>query len=196
MKRVLQLVLVSSGIVVLNLVTVVILLGLVGGIGLGAAGPPNDGCGDVNGDGTVQISDAVYLLNFLFQNGPELVCAQPPEPPSWPPRPEDIITLTGIEGFQDNPIDYLVYEVPDDHWFVLTDIRIDSNGTFSLVENDGGVETLKFLNQFTGELAEFPYESSTGISFAPGSDVRLTSNTGPGIQLDFFFSGYLVDAAP
>jgi len=38
--------------------------------------------GDVNGDGTVDLSDPVYLLRYLFAGGPAPV----PEPPDPPPR--------------------------------------------------------------------------------------------------------------
>lgn len=74
MKKVLQLVVVCSAILVLNLVTLLVLAGLTG-VPIGVAVGP-DTCGDVNGDGDVQLADAVYLLNYLFQGGPDLACAQ------------------------------------------------------------------------------------------------------------------------
>ena len=45
-----------------------------------AAGPPDCVPGDIDGDGSVQLNDAVALLNFLFVQGdPPVACAQPPQ---------------------------------------------------------------------------------------------------------------------
>jgi len=47
----------------------------------GQAGEPGRGStGDTNGDGVLDVSDAVYLLRFLFQGGPPpAACAESPE---------------------------------------------------------------------------------------------------------------------
>ena len=111
MKRVLQLVLVSSGIVALNLVTVVILLGLVGGIGLSAAGPPNDGCGDVNGDGTVDISDPITLLSHIFEGQP-LACAQPISSGAILTA-DTVIGVTDVGGFE--AVEYVIGDEQGDN---------------------------------------------------------------------------------
>ncbi len=47
---------------------------------------------DINGDGGVDLSDAVYLLQFLFQGGPQPVPVDCPEPP---PLGIDLPTATG-----------------------------------------------------------------------------------------------------
>ncbi len=39
---------------------------------------PQPTCGDVNGDGNLNLSDPVYLLNHLFLGGQEPVCPEPP----------------------------------------------------------------------------------------------------------------------
>src|SRR5262245_234119 len=46
------------------------------------AGIPS-GNGDVNGDGSINLSDAVYLLNWLFLGGtePHAIDCNPPPPP-------------------------------------------------------------------------------------------------------------------
>lgn len=36
------------------------------------------GCGDVNGDGSTDIGDPIYLLSYLFSGGPDPVCAGGP----------------------------------------------------------------------------------------------------------------------
>ena len=43
------------------------------------AGPPQPPCGDMNGDGIVDVSDRIALLGFLFAGGPAPVCAQVPQ---------------------------------------------------------------------------------------------------------------------
>lgn len=74
--------------------TVGVLLGIVLGVGLGlvgtqmagtasAVGSPTEN-GDVNGDGGIDIADAVYLLGFLFQEGPPPVPIIPTNPCSLP----------------------------------------------------------------------------------------------------------------
>jgi hypothetical protein len=44
----------------------------------GVAGPTMNG--DVNGDGAVNLTDAVYLLNYLFKSGPAPLAIECPEP--------------------------------------------------------------------------------------------------------------------
>src|ERR1041384_7874027 len=58
----------------------------------GAGGDPA-GNGDVNGDGRINIADAIYLVNFLFRSGPGPVAIAQTAAPTWPPRPADIVNL-------------------------------------------------------------------------------------------------------
>ena len=93
MKRALGIIATCSAICFLNL-AMLLVLGVMGGQ-VSIAGP-QDSCGDVNGDGSIDISDPIALLSFIFEGQP-LACAQPPDPPCpcWPPRPEDIVNLSG-----------------------------------------------------------------------------------------------------
>jgi hypothetical protein len=36
--------------------------------------PDSIDVGDANGDGAVNVGDAVYIIDFIFKGGPELVC--------------------------------------------------------------------------------------------------------------------------
>ena len=73
MKRLLKL----SGFVVLvtaiNVVTILVLVGpMITGAGPGCPvgpGPEAECNGDVNGDGILNVADAVYTLNYLFVDG-------------------------------------------------------------------------------------------------------------------------------
>jgi hypothetical protein len=48
--------------------------------------------GDVNGDGARDLSDAVYILTFLFQGGPEpLPCPGAAGAGGGPPRPDALL---------------------------------------------------------------------------------------------------------
>jgi hypothetical protein len=50
------------------------------GDGAGNASTPTSACGDVNGDGKLDISDAVFTLSFLFTGGPQPTCRTGPLP--------------------------------------------------------------------------------------------------------------------
>jgi|RhiMethySRZTD1v2_1073278.scaffolds.fasta_scaffold11965_9 hypothetical protein len=55
-----------------------------GAAGAGGGAPTATENGDINGDGRIDISDAVSLLGFLFQGGPRpaaIDCSPPPPPP-------------------------------------------------------------------------------------------------------------------
>jgi len=138
--------------------------------------------GDVNCDGTLNISDPVYLIQYLFQRGPE-PCALAEEPgltdvvqqlealkgtaagilqqmeassrSKWPPRPEDIVNL----AVEQRPWDR-VYPVPDDKFLVITDITFvaysESPPSLELYELQGDQKTLKIT------LAERPAANGEG----------------------------------
>lgn len=208
MKRALQLVAVCSAILVLNLLTLVALAGLAG-VPIGVASGPTS-CGDVNGDGDVQLADAVYLLNHLFQGGPDLVCAQTPDPPSWPPAPEDIVDLTGeLSSFIPGEV-LPIYEVPMDKCLVVSVVRShhrDNNNDqeWDLVQDDGtGNVTLKLHKKFVGEIkapnSSDEYQrvagyvaSGIGLVFEPGSSVAFR-HVGGNETLSYQVTGYLTGA--
>jgi len=56
--------------VVFNVIMVCALAGSVSAV----VGGPNFRRGDANNDGNVNISDPVYISNFLFQGGPDISC--------------------------------------------------------------------------------------------------------------------------
>ena len=191
MKRPLGIIATCSAICFLNL-AMLLVLGVMGGVHVSVAGPQNDGCGDVDGSGSVQLADAVYLLNYLFVNGPDLACAQPMDPqcPCWPPRPEDIVNLTGLAEGQSPGDQVILFNVPAEQWLVLVDIRV-TLASMSLLEIDaqGGVE-VQIATQILIE--DSKYKSSLGVAFQPGSSVALEFNAA--VSTVYHITGYLVDA--
>ena len=128
----------------------------------GPACPPPAGCpvdpaieaccnGDTNGDGGIDIADPVYLLEYLFNMGPPpAAIAQTKDACCWPPRPEDVVNLSGSLSISVGATES-VYTVPAGKWFVITDMRADiqSNpGIYNLVEDIAGNLTLKYHGLF------------------------------------------------
>ncbi len=96
MKRLTKLVGLLLSVVVLNLLTVAVFLSALP-VTVTVAGTNGEPCvlGDVNGNGSASVADALYLLNWLFADGEEPVaCASGPASTCcWPPRPEDIVNI-------------------------------------------------------------------------------------------------------
>ncbi len=173
-----------------------------------ANGPKAAGNGDVNCDGRISITDAVSLLHFLFRGG-EPPCALAQEDPGdsaaivkalgsleqtlssccrrqWPPRPEDIVNLRGsIVGIQFGR-GQVIFTVPEDRWFVVT----DTLARRIMVERRGANEIVKPFD------LERENHFSVGLSFAPGSEVILRDERVRKSDQSFRYEviGYLTDA--
>ena len=92
MKRLLKL---SGFVVLVTVINVVSLVVLVGPI-ISTAGPPGArDNGDVNGDGGIDIGDAIYLLAFLFNQGP------PPVAIAGDPVLEELASHLTVEFLND-----------------------------------------------------------------------------------------------
>ena len=133
-------------------------------------------------------------------------------------RPENVVHLDS-EGSCTSAAPHVIFQVPSDKWFILTDWSSTSYtlecGSFvctqiRLVENLGGVVTRKlgsrriqnYYDQNCGggpspypfTTAEGPFHSSVGIPFAPGSNVELRPEGGSCSKGAAWYSmtGYLV----
>lgn len=82
-------------------------------------------------------------------------------------QPEDIVNLTGT--FPPGA-SVVVFTVPFDKWFVLTDVEIEGDGQVEIRRGPGPGTTLR--SGFLGD-AFTPYRSSVGLAFSPGSTVVL-----------------------
>ena len=200
MKRTLTIVAACSAICCLNIITVLVLAGLAG-VPIGVAGPVGGTCevGDVNGDGTIDVSDPIGLLGFLFAQGPAPVaCAQDPLDLSqlegilakfWP-RAGDLYSQKTLVPSQ-STID--LFTVPFDRVFVVTNFR-GSAGNLRL-QADGE-------NLWEGTLDPWmhgiPFNSVESASGSPrlivpsGSTLSIESTSG-GSDLTALVFGYFVD---
>ena len=156
--------------------------------------------GDVNGDDRLNVSDAIYLLKFMFSGGPEPVaCGQEMDcceeilqrldeiasRPVWPPRPQDMVNVAG-EGPEGDD-GHIAFTVPVDRSFVLMKLAVDSNIT-QILELADQETTIKWID---GD-----FDSSLGILFSPGSQVMLKLNVpgcGPICNARYALTGYLID---
>lgn len=163
--------------------------------------------GDVNCDGGVDLSDAVHILNYLFRGGEE-PCAVAQEPgdldevvaelrelrntvaaccPRWPPRPGDIVNLQVVLGLLEGSSTQTLITVPEDKWLVITDSRFLN---VHLLEVRNGEIERKPNTQNGGR-----FSSPVGLTFAPGSELAVTSRSGndlaPGELVELI--GYFAD---
>ncbi len=198
MKRIFKLAGITCIIFVIN---IVLLVGVIGLIAVNAGSGPS-GNGDVNGDGGIDLGDAVYLLSYLFEEGPEpvAIAGEPSAPVCWPPHPENIVHLAGptiplLPGEQG-----VIYSVPTEYYLVVTNFYSQDGNSrlLRLLEDDGVSTTIRF--NVLGETSYHPpYSSSVGIPFSPGSDVVVEAEGGDttfGGLRRFELTGYLVPVTP
>ncbi|MFH0944650.1 MAG: hypothetical protein V2A76_05580 [Planctomycetota bacterium] len=102
---------------------------------------------------------------------------------TWPPSPEGMVQLGGEHAFI-NSDTLPVHRVPYGRWLVVT---MFYGANYQLVEDLGGIETLKYSNRTT------TYELSkhtAGIAFRPGSQVLLRHTTTSSVEY-WSLAGYL-----
>ena len=204
MKRMLVLLAACSGICLLNIITVLVLAGLAG-IRIGVAGPVGGTCevGDVNGDGTIDVSDPVGLLGYLFANGPAPVaCAQDPLDLSqlegvlakfWPRAGDLVFVKETLPPLTTEDL----FTVPVGRVFVLTFFRAGTQLTLgrALVNGTPAWEHYPWISAIpatgggpTRLVTQFPVV----IPLQPG-DVLSLENFQPSISVTFELHGYWAD---
>ncbi len=95
MKRFFRLLGVAAFVGVFNIVLIVVAVGVV----TVKAGPTASGNGDINGDGSINVGDAVALLSYIFEGGtPPVAIAGPP---GLTPEHEEILSHMSIEYLDD-----------------------------------------------------------------------------------------------
>ena len=117
---------------------------------------------------------------------------------TWPPAPDDIVNLNGFYSMPSGGSQVL-YAVPGNQWFVVTDVEIlwQTGASIDLDEDLGGTLTLKRSSWFNGwgghaaSVTNGPYNSVVGLSFAPGSKVTLVNPQGNGENGQYHLTGYL-----
>ena len=194
MKRLLGFTLAVCFVSFLNIIGLVI---LAGGLRSSVAGPPPCVAGDVNGDGSVNMGDPVYLLEYLFNMGADPVaCAQdPPIPPleglnQYLPRAQDLfdrfILLGGNETFE--------ITVPPGKVFVLTHY-LSASGGIEVLRNGEPFTFIDLNGIFFVQVAgSFRSTFPVRFSFQPG-DVFSLRNTTPDYR-NVMVWGYWAEHAP
>lgn len=164
---------------------------------------------------------AVGLVGYLFELSPTAALGQPvigsqqlrpccASMPLGPRRPQDIVNLDGTLPGLDPGASQVVYTVPNNKWLIVTDAEASrlnhllsgSAASQQLIEDVGGVQTVKrnenFLTPWLGHhdnAAPAPYNSSVGMAFQPGSEVRIkvpNDYEGPyPIDVSYTLTGYL-----
>lgn len=187
---------------------------VIAGGGAGAEAASN---GDVDGDGRLSVTDAIYLLRHLFQGGPEPVAFAAGPEPIWPPRVSDIVNVQSQAELLLRPgLSQAIYEVPAGKWLVVSDVTVSYLGWgryrgVQVEERLGDTRTIKLGDAlFLGSLENQPHDevgtnepvvdfaprhfsSPTGIVFAPGSKVQLVyADRGVGgVDVTYNLVGYL-----
>ena len=170
--------------------------------------------GDIDGDGRRNVTDAVRLLQFLFQDGPAPVpvaCAEggsdccadlvgeiralrsaiERRPPSQP-HPTDIVDLDGTADFGAQGGTRPIFQVPGDKWFVLKELHVEHSGALYQIL-DGEASSRRSVVASEAQ----PLLPQSGIKFPPGSQVAIHRSGSIGspprpYTLEFFLGGYLV----
>ena len=165
--------------------------------------------GDVNCDGDVTLADGLHLLNWLFTGGEEpcataqemslqevVVGLERIENRTWPPKPEDMVSIQGTLVPAGVLTNFPVFTVPVDKWLVVTEGRFDNLAGSKIVEAMGEDVTEifsgKFLTNLSNDNSRGDFVSTTGLSFSPGSQVGI--QTSQSNTIDYSLIGYLVDA--
>ena len=85
----------------------------------------------------------------------------------------------------------VIYTVPSDRCFLVTDYELASPASPHLVEISGTSVTVKRAYAWDFDPSEDGYHSSTGLAFAPGSQVALQAQSQNPEAVAFTLSGYL-----
>jgi hypothetical protein len=204
-----------SAVVAFMLFSAVMLLGVLSLRALpprGAGVPVATLNGDVNCDGKLDMSDAVYTLRSLFSDGPapcaiaqeaevldqlkalsgQIANLQSSIAAIAKPLPQDIVTLTGQIHFKTPGGTEVLYRVPDDKWLVLTAVTDSSSVPPVLMKRTNG--------QSTAVPGGFPayfrngWSWTTGVAFPPGSEVlEVNPESSRPSDVSFYINGYLVN---
>ena len=141
--------------------------------------------GDVNCDGKLDITDAIYILEWKFLGGPD-PCAIALEPgildrlnalgdkvtalqtslnslADRVPSPANIVAIERKLDYPAQGGSVLIYEVPDNYWFVLTSIGGLRGGGVPYIKAIDGQSDMKIVGNYQSGVW------STGQAFPPGT---------------------------
>jgi len=150
------------------------------------AGTPS-GNGDVNGDGTIDISDGVYILNWLFLGGKDPVAIECPQPEVKGPPATGQTKCCGIVGdnwTEEVPCDQAACQGQDGQYAAgcPSEGRFVDNGDGTVTDNCTGLMWQKdtadvngdgLIDENDGTLLCDALAYSEGLTLAGHSDWRL-----------------------
>lgn len=151
-------------VVSVNVVTTLVVSSTVAPTSAGGAGTPVRSSGDTNGDGQIDVADAIGLLDYLFNNGvAPVACATEVSSSDlrpFFPAPEDVFRWEGrVSGL--DPVD--VITVPPGKVLILTGKTVEPVAAFLLV--DGQVHPSNTLLDADVLQPKIPFESGSSLSF-------------------------------
>ncbi len=204
MKRLLQLAGIAGFVGMFNVVLLVVVIGVVSV----EAGPTASGNGDCNGDGSINLADAVYLLTHIFESGPAPVALAQPccnvSQTNW----DALITIdsvnhpaVGFGGILLQPLEVIdVIEVPADRWLVIHEGRVtgpDALQSLNYVDMDttGTVHDLASVfavRRVFGEFGASDYPKHA-LAIPPGATIRMQNGSTFDI-VSYHFRGVLLEA--
>jgi len=154
------------------------------------------GNGDVNCDGQIDVTDAIYTLQWLFVGGDKPCVAQDAGTQElidevkglrtdlaakWPPKPRDIVNLMGYQAVAFSSSAFF-YTVPSDRWLIITKYDIvPTEANYLLIDNTPMKNT---SNSF---------DSSTGWAVPPGSKLGFKNEYALNGGASYRIIGYLAN---
>jgi hypothetical protein len=148
-----------------------------------ASGASPAGNGDVNCDGKIDVSDGIFILEWLFTGSNPAPCKIECQSCTIP----ELINISSSAPAM-TPKN-LIYTVPNDKDFILTYL-VAGIGKKIVVWEDTGSNVTNRLNGVLG------FNSTTGIRFASGSKVRMDIEIRDCYEpcnTEYTLVGYLID---
>jgi hypothetical protein len=194
MLRILKISALVSVVILLNAVTTLLFVQNA----VPASAGPQCVNGDINGDATVDITDPIHLLSYIFEGGPEpIACAQAPTSAELEyvlqkffPKFENFVT---IEALNQQTVEFVV---PPNQLLVITTIYAQSTPRLLV---DGAVANLLPNDLWIRYVSSTPFDSrdrrpeTSYRVFQPGQVLTFFGFSSTGGNNETLIKGFYVD---